>query len=244
MLDARRAIESPAETKGAAGAAGGGPRLVVRYLPGCVSAIGSAGVDTCNATPCPPGEIRSTRASVVVPAGGAAPPLSAWAFDPPGCYPPAAADIVTPIIDGGVMVDVFRGLVAPAIAFVQPASGTALVQMPLIVYAQGTTQTWTPVVLGQAVTVRATPTGYSWNFGDGSEPLVTTDPGVPYPDYTLSHVYRHIGDVTVTLTTTYAGQFSLDGGGTWADIPGTATAATVGIPIHLVEARSQLVDGP
>ncbi len=221
---------------------GGGPRVVARYIPGCVSATGSVGVDTCAATPCPEGEIRSTRASVVVPAGGVTPPLSEWAFEPPGCYPPAADEVVTPVIDGTVMVDVFQGLVAPAVAFIQPASGKALVQMPLIVYAQSAAQAWTPDVLGQTVAVRATPTSYTWDFGDGNDPVTTTDPGAPYPDETVSHVYTTTGDVNVTLITSYTGEFSVDGGATWQPIPGTATATTPSVPVHLVEARAHLIE--
>ena len=224
------------------GTGGGGPRLVVRYIPGCVSATGSAGVAACNTTPCPDGQIRSTRASVVVPAGAATPPLAEWSFDAPGCNPPVADEVVTPIIDGAVMVDVFQGLVAPAISFIQPASGKALVQMPLIVYAQSTLQTWTPDVLGQAVAVRATPAAYSWDFGDGSDPLTTTDPGAPYPDETVSHTYTRTGDFTVALTTRYTGEFSLDGGTTWQAIPGAATVTTPGVAVRVVEARSQLTD--
>jgi hypothetical protein len=124
---------------------------------------------------------------------------------------------------------------------VQPATGRALVNLPLVVHAEPVTDTWTPTLLGTPVTIRATPTAYEWDFGDGSAPVVTDRPGAPYPDHAAEHTYTATGDVTVTLTTRYSGQYSLDGGATWLPVPGSATATSDPVPVRLVEARAQLV---
>ena len=76
----------------------------------------------------------------------------------------------------------FRSL--PLVASVpsyQPGSGMGLVNMELIVFTDPVVQVLATTVLGTPVSVRATPVGFSWDFGDGSVPLVTSDPGAPYP---------------------------------------------------------------
>jgi hypothetical protein len=100
------------------------PRELVRYLPGCVNPVGTS---VCDPTPCPDGTIRSTPISVTVPAGAAPPPLGAWTYSAPGCFP-ADAD-TGPVLTDAVIAESFRGLVTPSGAFIQPATGEALVNL-------------------------------------------------------------------------------------------------------------------
>jgi hypothetical protein len=165
--------------------------------------------------------------------------LAQWQFSPPGCYPPT--DPTEAILTTADIAEEFRGLVLPATAHVQPASGQALVNMPLIAYAASTATTWTPTILGRRVMIQANVASYSWDFGDGSPPLVTASAGAPYPDHTLWHTYRGTGERVVTLTTTFNGEYSLDGGRTWVDIPGTAVAVSPPLRIRVIEARTYLV---
>ena len=84
----------------------------------------------------------------------------------------------------GVVLSVedFRRLpLVASVASYQPATGTGLVNMELIVFTDPAPQVLQTTVLGTPVTVQATPTGFSWDFGDGTEPLVTTDPGGALP---------------------------------------------------------------
>ncbi len=111
--------------------------------------------------------------------------------------------------------------------------------MRLITYVLPTAQTWNPMLNGLPVMIRATPLSYEWDYGDGTDPLSTSDPGAPFPRDTVSHTYTQPAEVEVTLTTTYTGVYSTDGGATWLAVPGTAT--TEPIPISVVEARAQLV---
>ena len=132
----------------------------------------------------------------------------------------------------------------PSITSYQPANGTGLVNMPLIVLADPAPQTLVATVLGADVTVRAIPTVFSWNFGDGSEVLATSDPGLPYPDQTVFHVYTTPGSYQVQLVTTWIGEYQVGGQGPWLAVTGTAQTTSPAYPETVVEAKSRLVDGP
>ncbi|MFI2752596.1 PKD domain-containing protein, partial [Cellulomonas sp. P22] len=113
-------------------------------------------------------------------------------------------------------------------------------------------QELTTTLLDFPITVRATPTQYTWDFGDGSTPLTTTDPGAPfpadghvdagrYPDGVIGYPYPHLGTFTITLTTTWAGQYQVAGTTTWLPVTGTATTTTTHTPVTVLESRTHLV---
>ena len=60
----------------------------------------------------------------------------------------------------------------------------------------------------------------------------------------MFHVYREPGDYLVELTTTWSGQFQVNGQGPWYPVTGTAQTTSPPYPETVVEARSRLVDGP
>jgi hypothetical protein len=140
------------------------------------------------------------------------------------------------IVDGGACVDItalnpppspaevyryFQTLPLPDLPTQQQPPGNALAGLPVVFYTDGpTTQTFTVNIRGFTVDIVATASAFTWDTGDGTV-LQTTDPGAPYPDHTISHDYRS-GTYTASLTTTWSGTFSIDGGAT-ADVPGTTT---------------------
>jgi hypothetical protein len=125
---------------------------------------------------------------------------------------------------------------------VQPPDGWTLVNIDTITYTQGGAQEFDVVLLGTPVTIRAVPTEFSWDYGDGTPALVTTDPGAPYPQHTISHAYAAPGSATVMLTTSWRGQFRVAGEATWTDVPGTAATQSSSGPIAVHEARTRLVE--
>ena len=136
----------------------------------------------------------------------------------------------------------FRRLpIAPLVVHVQPDRPEVLVNKPTIVYTDPTTQTFTPTLLGQVIEVQATPTTYTWDFGDHTDPITTTSPGHPYPDQDTTHPYRSLGTYTITLTTTWTGHYRPAGTTTWLPVTGTATTTTTTGPITTVEAPTHLV---
>lgn len=79
---------------------------------------------------------------------------------------------------------------------------------------------------GQLIELRATPVSFTWDYGDGSAPVTTTEGGHAQPEFNTptptSHVYEKTGSYTVGLTTQYIGEYRVEGGD-WQLIPGTIT---------------------
>ena len=126
----------------------------------------------------------------------------------------------------------------------QPADGQGLVNVPLIVFTDPTPQVLQTVVLGVPVTVRATPVSFSWDFGDGSAPLVTSDAGAPHPEGTVSHAYTAAGSFAVRLLTTWRGEFRVNDRGPWLPVIGTAQTVSVPFVETVVSASAHLVAEP
>ena len=61
-------------------------------------------------------------------------------------------------------------------------------------------------LIGETIDVVLRPS-YVWSFGDGSF-LATTDPGGPFPEGKITHIYSKPGIYPVLLTTTWNGSFS------------------------------------
>ncbi|MFC8190244.1 hypothetical protein ACFUMH_01125 [Cellulomonas sp. NPDC057328] len=136
----------------------------------------------------------------------------------------------------------FRRLPIPAPALnVQPAADWVLVNKETIVYTDPSPVTLTTDLLGYQVTVEATPIRFTYDFGDGGRPLVTTDPGAPYPAFETFHVYRSLGTRTITLTTEWSGRYQVAGSPVWRDVDGTAQTTATSTPFEVVERSSKLV---
>jgi hypothetical protein len=137
----------------------------------------------------------------------------------------------------------FRRLPLPAgRVHIQPGTRRTLINIPTNLYVEATTTILPTTVLGTPVRVRATPTSYDWTFGDGHT-LHTTDPGAPYPDLRTPHTYTTPGTMTLTLATTYTGEYALPGG-PWIPIDGTATVTSPTQPLTVIAARAELVQDP
>ena len=123
----------------------------------------------------------------------------------------------------------------------QPDRGWFLVNMDTFVYTDGAPQILETTVLDVPVAVRATPVEYSWGFGDGTQPLVTTEPGAPWPAEDIAHVYtREAEGVVVTLTTTWSGEFQVAGQGPWIPIAGTTTTESQSAPFRIDAVETRL----
>lgn len=131
---------------------------------------------------------------------------------------------------------------APSPVVVQPPDGWTVVNVPTITYTEPAEQVLDTTLLGIPVQIRATTRSFTWDYGDGSGPVTTTDPGAAYPHHTVAHTYGQPADrVTITLTTTWSGQFRITGTPDWTDVTGTATTTSAADPLQIYEARSRLV---
>jgi hypothetical protein len=126
---------------------------------------------------------------------------------------------------------------------VQPPQGRTLVNFDTNFFTTNTDPTTQTVTLiGQRVTIEATPTQYTWHFGaDTSDAdLSTGDPGAPYPDLRVTYRYARVGEVHPSVDTTYAGRFRV-GNGAWRTIPSTLTVPGVTVDLQVVSATPHLV---
>ena len=218
---------------------------VVRYRSLLVPACGGNGPDEVRdnlcATAergCPPGEVRAWAYRSPV---GVEPP--AWTRDGVGCIGPdvPGADGRQVVVD--VTVEDFRRLpLPPATSVVEPPGGQVLINIETNTYATAERVVVPTEVLGQSVRVRATPVAYAWDYGDGASLGPVPDPGGPHPDLSAAHVYTAPGTYPVTLTTTYAGEFSV-GGGPWLPIDGTAEVTSPARSVTAHALRNELVAG-
>jgi hypothetical protein len=104
----------------------------------------------------------------------------------------------------------------------QPPDGQTLINFDTNFFTDNTTPTTrTVTLLGQRVEIEATPTSYTWDFGDGTS-TTTSSPGAAYPDLDVTHDYADPGRVSPSVATTYQGRYRINGGG-WQQIPGSLT---------------------
>jgi hypothetical protein len=105
----------------------------------------------------------------------------------------------------------------------------------------------TVTLIGQRVTIEATPTQYTWHFADAvldgrdaGGDLSTSDPGAAYPDLRITHRYTRVGSVRPSVDTTYSGRFRV-GNGRWQTIPDTLTVPGAAVDLQVVSATPHLV---
>ncbi len=137
--------------------------------------------------------------------------------------------------------DFARLPVKPLETHAGPAEGWLPVNMVNVLYTEPDTQLLTTELLDTPVAIRATPVSYHWDLGDGNT-LTTTNPGKPYPSEAVPASYTQEGWYDITLTTTFSGQFSVDGG-EWQDIDGTIGVTSDPVPIYSESLESRLVNG-
>ena len=114
------------------------------------------------------------------------------------------------------------------------------VGMPNVLFAEPEEQTLDTSVLGVPIRVRAIPVSYHWDLGDGNT-ITTEKPGEPYPSEQVSSTYSYEGWYDITLTTTFRGEFSVDGG-PWQQIDGTIEVASEPRALFSKSLESRLVN--
>jgi hypothetical protein len=124
---------------------------------------------------------------------------------------------------------------------IQPA-GRTLVNADTIVYtSKDKWARYGMVLLGFKVDVEGMPTEYKWDFGDG-QTLTTRSAGRPHPAKDVTHKYMKRADqLGVSVTTTYAAKFRVDGGG-WQTIEQPLTVEGPTTALDVREAIPVLVD--
>lgn len=151
----------------------------------------------------------------------------------------AAGPAPLPQVTPGVVLTALREIGLPALqAHTQPEDKT-LVNLATIFYTEPQPFGRTVTLLGRQVRINATPTSYTWHYGDGST-MTTTTPGARYPAKDVTHEYR---DAHVTVLTSvdvaYTATFRV-GGGAQQTIPGSVTIPGPSRPLRISEATAVL----
>jgi len=93
-------------------------------------------------------------------------------------------------------------------------------------------------LLGTPIEVEASPVSFNWDWGDGQS-FETTDPSVPYPNYTVSHPYEVTGDgYVIKLRTSWSARWRIVGQAQWHQVNGTVTTTETSSPFNLYIADS------
>ena len=122
--------------------------------------------------------------------------------------------------------------------------------VPTIVYAATPAQTHTTALFGREVTITLTASHYSYDFGDGTPPLVTTRAGEPWrrgnKEARLTHHYEqttHGGERrTITLTTTWDATTTNPFTGQTLTLPAVVTTTEKSDPFPVSHLRIDLTD--
>lgn len=156
------------------------------------------------------------------------------------CLPPAMVGD-PPTITPAMVRREMQGLDWPQAQLeIQPPDGQTLINFDTNFFTDNTRPTTqTVTLLGQRVTIEATPTEYGWHFGDGGS-QTTRSPGAAYPDLDVTHDYSESGRVAPSVDTTYSGRFRVNGGA-WQQIPGSLTVTGDPVALRVRSASPHLV---
>jgi len=132
--------------------------------------------------------------------------------------------------------------ITPSVYRLEPATGWAIADLGVNPIVDGTPQTMDTTILGTPVIIRAVPVSFTWTGDDGTN-LTTSTPGRPYAQggtpFTLA---KHQHRVTLSLMTVWRGEYSVNGGATWAEAPGSATTTSASATLHVYHPHTHLVD--
>ena len=133
--------------------------------------------------------------------------------------------------------------IAPNTYVVQPSAGFAIAELGVNLVADTNPRTLAVTLMGTPVTIRAVATQYTWTNTDGTV-WTSTTPGTPFEQGGKPFVFPRVPEhrTTFTLTTTWRGEFTTDGGATWRDAPGTATTTSNATTVHVYNPHTHLVD--
>ncbi|HKJ12817.1 MAG TPA: hypothetical protein VJ976_10580 [Ornithinimicrobium sp.] len=129
---------------------------------------------------------------------------------------------------------------------VEPPGGRTLVHLPTFYEL-----TWpdegvepeevdTTSLVGREVRIRPLFVNATYDFGDGASFGPVKSLGGRYPDGEVQHVYSSKAVVEPSISVTYGGEYSVDGGD-WETIPGSITVDGPGQSLDVLTSRNRLV---
>jgi hypothetical protein len=166
------------------------------------------------------------------------------------CYPDAVA-AARPTVTLAMIRDAFNRTpwAKPEIS-TQPAGNVTLVGLDTFYkvnwsaegYQPGEVDAIDPARMnGYRVDIRVKLVNFMWQFGDGQTFGPTTSEGGVYPSGNITHQYLKAGSYPASVTTTFGGEFRIDGGD-WAPIPDTVSVPGPATTVTVRTAQAELVN--
>lgn len=135
---------------------------------------------------------------------------------------------------------------APGI-IMQPPDNQTLVTLPVYFEVVWPEEGFEPqevdetTLANRQVRIRPVLQDVTYDFGDGTAEGPTTSLGGPYPSGDISHAYESDGDVSPSVSVTYGGEVSVDGGA-WQSIDASVTIDGPPEPLEVLASRNRLYD--
>ncbi len=222
-----------------------GPKLKyqVEYLRQCEPALmEKLGCDANPDPPCSDGSYPVVRLIYAIngPRKGQLVGTSSYCSVEPKLEVPGAEQDIAKITP-----ERFRRLPILASAIISQPEGFSLRNGHAHMYAESRRQNFEVTLFDQHVRIRAIPTSYGWNYGDGTAQRLSF-PGQSVINRgfdeatTTSHVYQETGDFKVGLSTRFRGEYSTENG-PWIPIPGVANVPSDPITMSVWRTKKILV---
>lgn len=165
-----------------------------------------------------------------------------WTPPPPRTPTPTSTDPATPVI---TISDLARFAPAPIAATAEPGN-VGIAGMPTNFLGAASVQIQNGELFGAPLTVRFTPAGYDYSYGDGTTATravggrTWADLGqAQFTPTPTSHVYPQRGTYTAEVDVRYTAE--VDFGTGWISVAGELTTDGVDQQIRIFEARTALV---
>ncbi|WP_141784573.1 hypothetical protein [Ornithinicoccus hortensis] len=175
-------------------------------------------------------------------------PLTPWQHFSHTCYtshvPPRSGAEVE-LTEAMIIEQFHRTAFALPTASLQPEDNRALVNLPVYFALEWPEEGFEPgevdttTIVGHEVRIRPVFQDATYSFGDGTSEGPTASMGGTYPDGDITHEYASSGEVGPSITVTYGGEVSVDGGG-WSTIPATIEISGPAQPLEVLTSRNRL----
>ncbi len=131
-------------------------------------------------------------------------------------------------------------------ASMEPPDGRTLVNLPTYFALKWPEEGYEPqevdttTLVGQEVRIRPVFQSATYSFGDGESYGPTESPGGSWPDGDVIHTYVKKGTVQPSISVTYGGEVSVEGGD-WTNINASVTVDGPPQPLDVLTSRNRLV---
>lgn len=225
--------------------------VIVRQTTGCPTSTGSIkgdGVELTAGQTTPgansgTGGTRGPSGSN----GGSSIPVLATPAKPQGSVAPRDGYTVTPLAHPITLADLVNFRPQAGIDRMEP-NGWMVVGLDTNFYASVSTQLQAGLLLELPASVRFSPKGYHWVYGDGHTANRTmkgatwaATGAAEFDPTDTSHIYRNPGTYVIDLTIDFGAEYKF-AGGAWTAIPGTLAVPTNRLVASAGDAKTVLVD--